>query len=149
MIEDKETTARVIFEPKMVYNGRLLASAFELRSAISETYLSVLRMDVDGWEKDIYKIPQHKNRRLFGYAKLNVGDIRAIELHHVKYDVQEADNSKISSHAGIFITVDNEPLIGGKKLATLPEGVTEDFFLLAIRNRLVNLAQRNLVELNT
>lgn len=147
MIDNSENVARAIFEPRMIYQGRLLAPAFELRSSICENYLSVMRMAVKGWEEDIRRIPQHKNRRLYGYSELNVGDIRTIKLNLVQYDVKEVDNAKVPSHAGIFVTVNGEPLIGGKRLTSLSEGITEDFLLLAIRNRLVNIAQRNIVQL--
>lgn len=149
MLDNRENVARAIFEPKMVYQGRLLAPAFELRPSIREDYLSVVRLSVEGWKDDIFKIPQHKNRRLYGYAELNVGDIRAINLNLVKYDVREVDTTRLASHAGIFITVNGEPLVGGESLSLLPEGVSEDFLLLAIRNRLVNLAQRKLVAVRT
>ena len=148
MIDGNEKVARAIFEPKMIYQGRLLAPAFELRPSISENYISVMRMSVDGWKEDIRKIPQHKNRRLYGYAEMNVGDIRSIKLNLVEYDVKQVDNIIMPSHAGIFVTVNDEPLIGGKSLSSLPEGISEDFLLLAIRNRLVNIAQRNLHHLN-
>lgn len=148
MIDNSENVARAIFEPKMIYQGRLLAPAFELRPSINEDYLSVMRMAVKGWEEDILRIPQYKNRRLYGYAKLNIGDIRAIKLNLVEYDVKAVDNSKASSHAGIFVTVNGEPLIGGKSLTSLPEGTSEDFLLLAIRNRLINLAQGHIVQMN-
>lgn len=45
-IEDQENVARVIFSPKMIYNGKLLPATFELRSNIHEDYLSVLRMSI-------------------------------------------------------------------------------------------------------
>ncbi len=106
--------------------------------------MSVMRMSFEGWKKDIFKIPQYKNRRLYGYAELNVRDIRSIKLNLVDYDVKEVDNSKIASHAGIFITVNGERLVGGKSLDVLPEGISEDFILLAIRNRLMLLAERSL-----
>ena len=148
MIDNSENVARAIFEPKMIYQGRLLAPAFELRPSNKEDYLSVMRMAIKGWEEDIRRIPQHKNRHLYGYAKLSVGDIRTIKLSLVQYDVKVVDNAKASSHAGIFITVNGEPLIGGKRLSSLPEGLSEDFLLLAIRNRLINLAQGHIVQMN-
>lgn len=147
MIRDNEHVARVIFEPKMVYHGVLLAPAFELRASINESYLSVLRIDVESWRSDMASIPTRRNRRLYGYAKMNVGEIRHIKLRRVDYDVGETTDTAMASHAGIFVKVNGEPLIGGKPLETLPEGITEDFILLAIRNRLVELAQKGLCKL--
>ena len=147
MIDNEEQVARVIFEPKMIYNGEILSPAFELRESIHEDYLSVLRMSVDRWQDDARRIPQHRNRRLYGYAQMKVGDIRGIRLSQVEYDVCETDNSLFRSHAGIFITVNGETLMGGRHITSLPEGVSEDYLLLAIRNRLVNIAQQGLHQL--
>ena len=92
-------------------------------------------------------IPQRKNRRLFGFAEMNVGEIRNIQLKRVKYDVKECDNEKLLSHAGIFITVDGERLIGGQLLKTISSGIEQDFLLLAIQRELVDIAQKGLREL--
>jgi hypothetical protein len=40
-IENHENVARVIFSPKMIFNGRLLSAAFELRSQMHEDYLAL------------------------------------------------------------------------------------------------------------
>ena len=144
MIEDWEHVARVIFSPKIIYKGRLLAEAFELRAQLREDYVSVLRMAVDGWMNDMYGIPERRNRALYGYADMNVGEIRALRLRMVEFDVKETNYEMIRSHAGIFIRVNGEQLIGGQHLTTLPEGASEDFILLAIKQQLALLAQRGL-----
>ena len=77
-ISDSENVARAIFSPRMVHQGRVLPAAFELRSQINEEYLSVMRMAIESWKEDILRIPQRKNRKLFGYSEMNVGDIRNI-----------------------------------------------------------------------
>lgn len=74
MIADYEDVARAIFSPKMVFRGKILPAAFELRPQMSEEYLSVMRMAFISWKEDILNIPQRKNRRLYGYAEMNVGD---------------------------------------------------------------------------
>jgi hypothetical protein len=48
------------------------------------------------------------------------------------------------SHAGIYILVDGENLIGGKKLESIHEGEEQDFLLLAIQRELVEIAQKGL-----
>ena len=84
---------------------------------MAEEYLSVTRMSFVSWKEDILNIPQRKNRLLYGYAEMNVGEIRNIRKDNVKYDVVPCDNKTAPSHAGIFITVNNEKLIiqGGKE----------------------------------
>ena len=144
MIRNSENVARAIFEPKMIYRGEILSPAFELREHLHEDYISVFRMSIDNWQNDMAQIPQRKNRRLFGYAEMNVGEIRNIRLRHVNYDVKEANANGMPSHAGIFVTVNGESLVGGERLTSLPEGLSENYLLLAIRNRLVNIAQKGL-----
>ena len=73
MIEDIENVARAIFSPKMIIDGEIQPEAFRLRSSISENYLSVMRMSVPSWVEDVKKIPQRKNRKLYGFAEMNVG----------------------------------------------------------------------------
>lgn len=148
MVENSEFVARAIFSPKMIYEGRILPSAFELRASIQEEYLSVLRVSIDSWKTDIMSIPQRKNRQLFGYAQMNVGEVRLNStIPIVRYSVEECATLLMPSHAGIFIDVNGQPLIGGKPISTLPVGVPEDFLLMAIRKDLVRIAQKGLVKL--
>lgn len=144
MIADYEDVARAIFSPKMVFRGKILPAAFELRSQMSEEYLSVMRMAFISWKEDILNIPQRKNRRLYGYAEMNVGDIRNIRKEHVKYDVMPCDNTASPSHAGIFITINNEKLVGGRPLLAIQDKAAQDFMLLSIRQELVRIAQKGL-----
>ena len=147
MVKNKENVARAIFSPRMIVDGEIQPETFCLRAAISEEYLSVMRMSVASWQDDIRNIPQRKNRRLFGFAEMNVREIRNIQLKRVKYDVKECDNEKLLSHAGIFITVDGERLIGGQLLKTISSGIEQDFLLLAIQRELMDIAQKGLREL--
>lgn len=48
------------------------------------------------------------------------------------------------SHAGIYILVNDENLIGGKKHESIQEGEEQDFLLLAIQRELVEIAQKGL-----
>lgn len=148
MISNQEHVARVIFEPKMIYNGKLLIQAFDLRSHLHEDYLSVLRMAIEGWQTDMLRIPTRKNRTVYGYAEMCIEEIRGIQLPLVEFDVRETDNESMHSHAGIFIKVNNEPLVGGIKLSSLPKDVSEDFLLLAIKQQLTMLAQKGLHQIN-
>ena len=148
IIPDHENVARAIFSPKMVYRGRLLPAAFELRPQLSERYVSVMRMSFDSWKQDILNIPQRKNRQFYGYAEMGVGAIRSIKKDHVRYDVMPVDNETTKSHAGIFITVNSEQLIGGRPLLTIEDKNAQDYMLLAIRQELVKIAQQKLTVLD-
>ena len=144
LIPDHENVARAIFSPKMIHNGRLLPAAFELRPQISEEYISVMRTSIASWQDDLRRIPQRNNRKLYGFAEMNVGEIRHIKATVAKYDVYPCDNQIVKSHAGIFISINNEQLIGGRPLHSIKEKAAQDFLLLAIRQELVRLAQQRL-----
>ncbi|MCR5038130.1 MAG: hypothetical protein K6A94_02175 [Bacteroidales bacterium] len=142
MITDAENVARAIFSPRMIIDGELQPAAFRLRASLNEDYLSVIRMAVSSWLNDIMLIPQRKNRQLYGYAEMNVGEIRSIRFKDVMYDVTEVRSEAIRSHAGIFIQVKGENLIGGKKLESIQAGAALDFMPLAIQRELVDIAQK-------
>lgn len=144
MIANAEHVARALFSPRMIFNGEILPEAFKLRPSICESYLSVMRMSVSSWMNDIKAIPQHKNRILYGYAEMEVGEIRNIKLKNVHYDVAEFSQNSMPSHAGIYITANEELLVGGKLLKSIENGKEQDFLMLAIQRELVDIAQRGL-----
>jgi hypothetical protein len=144
MIPDTENVARAIFSPRMIIGDEIQPEAFRLRASINEDYLSVMRLSISSWMDDIKRIPQRQNRQLFGYAEMNVGEIRNIQLKNVTYDVYEIPNETMLSHAGIYILVNGENLIGGKKLESIRNGEEQDFLLLAIQRELVEIAQKGL-----
>ena len=144
MINNEEKVARVLFSPRMVYDGELQTEAFRLREQIAEDYLSVLRMSIPTWQNDVMMIPQRKNRQLYGYAEMNVGELRNARFLQVSFDVRAVDNQAMKSHAGIFITVGDEPLIGGKKLEAIENNTAQDYILLLIQRRLVQIARKGL-----
>lgn len=144
MIADSENVARAIFSPQMIIDGELQPEAFRLRASINEDYLSVMRLSIPSWLDDIKHIPQRQNRQIYGYAEMNVGEIRGIRLKSVTYDVCELPNKNVLSHAGIFINVDGENLIGGKMPNSVKDGKEQDFLLLAIQRELVDIAQKGL-----
>ena len=147
MIDGKENVARALFSPRMIVDGVLQPETFKLRSSISEDYLSVMRMIFASWMDDIKQIPQRKNRILYGYATLNVKEIRDIKLKNVTYDVKDCSQNSIPSHAGIFITVNGENLVGGQPLKSVQDGASQDFLLLAIQRELVEIAQKAVCKL--
>ena len=144
MIPDTENVARAIFSPRMIIGDEIQPEAFRLRASIKEDYLSVMRLSISSWMDDIKRIPQRQNRQLFGYAEMNVGEIRNIQLKNVSYDVLEIPNETMPSHVGVYIFVNGENLIGGKKLDSIKEGEEQDFLLLAIQRELVEIAQKGL-----
>ena len=144
MISDSENVARAIFAPRMVYQGHILPAAFELRAQINEEYISVIRMAIESWKDDMLRIPQRKNRKLYGYAEMNVGGIRNIRKENVTFDVKPCENDVSKSHAGIFVTVNKEKLIGGRALLSIEDKNAQDFILLSIRQELAKIAQKGL-----
>ena len=75
---------------------------------------------------------------------MNAGEIRHIRLSNVSYDVQDCSTESLPSHAGIFITVNGENLIGGKSIEMSEPDMEQDFLLLAIQRELVDIAQKGL-----
>ena len=147
MISNSENVARAIFSPKMIINGEIQPEAFRLRPAIKEDFLSVMRMSFPSWVENIKRIPQRRNRKMHGFAELNVGEIRQINLKNVEYDVRGCPSDSIASHAGIFVIINGENLVGGKLLNSIESDVEQDFLVLAIQRELVDLAQRGLHKL--
>ena len=149
MINNEENVARVIFSPRMIYKGVLQTEAFRLREHTAESYLSVLRMAIPTWQSDVMQIPQRKNRQLYGYAVMNVGEIRQANFQQVEFDVKTCNNQEMKSHAGIFITVGGEPLVGGKTLFSIENNVAQDYLLLMIQRRLVEIARKGLQSIDS
>ena len=149
MIDNTESVARALFSPRMIYNGELQPEAFQLRQSIAEEYLSVVRMSIDTWKEDILMIPQRKNRPLYGYTEMSVEEIRNARFGEVEFDVKACDNSTMKSHAGIFITVGGEKLKAGQHLSTSEDDVSQDFLLLAIQRKLVEIARKGLHSIST
>ena len=144
IIPDSENVARAVFSPRMIKNGEIQPEAFRLRSSIAEDYLSVMRMSFPSWIEDIKRIPQRKNRKLYGFAEMNVGEVRHIQLKSVEYDVKDCSQNGVASHAGIFITINNESLVGGKIITSMEPGIEQDYMILAIQRELVDIAQKGL-----
>ena len=141
MIENREDVARILFSPKMIHNGTLLPAAFELRSHISEDYLSVLRTSIPSWKEEMQLVPNRRNRTAIAYSTLNVGETRALSDDDTIFDVVAYPSEKFKSHAGITIKYNGEKVIGGIpiKQSSL---TAESFIRLAIRYKLLVLARK-------
>ena len=156
-ISDSENVVRTIFSPQMIgTNGELLLSAFALRvfkDGTAEEYISVNRMLVESWFDDIQKIPQRRNRRLYGYAELNVGQVRHIEMqvngHQVTYNVFDCSEGSTASHAGISVSMEGHAVKGGRNLfiSALAPNQPEGFVVMAIQEELLNIAKNNFVRI--
>lgn len=156
-INDSENVARAIFSPQMIaFNGDLLLSAFALRvfrDGTAEDYISVNRMSVESWFDDIQKIPQRRNRQLYGFAELNVGKIRHIELqingHKVEYNVHDYSEGSTPSHAGITTSVEGLTVRGGSNafLSALAPNQPESFVMMAMQEELLAIAKNNFVRI--
>jgi len=65
-------------------------------------------------------------------------------LQNVSYDVLERHSESAPSHAGIFISVNGENLIGGKCMKMTEPDMEQNFLMLAIQRELVDIAQKGL-----
>ena len=155
-ISDNEKVARAIFSPQMINSdGELLLAAFALRvfkDGRKEDYISVSRMVINNWMSDIKKIPQYKNRRLYGYTVLNVDKIRKIDIkvddYPIIFDVIDCSNAQCPSHAGITTKIDGNIITGGHNnfFDVLQINEPEDFVMMAIQSELLSIAKFNLVQ---
>ena len=154
-LPDNENVARAIFSPQMISSdGNLLLSTFALRvfkDGTKEDYISVSRMSVNSWLTDINKIPQYKNRLLYGYATLNIGQIRLIKLfaddYPIFFDTIDCSNADCKSHAGIIVQINGTTITGGHNpiFETLELNEPEDYIMMAIQAELLKIASPNLV----
>ena len=143
----KENVARAIFSPMMIDdNGHIQRAAFMLRH--NEDYISVCRMAIDSWHDDMLMIPQNSSRLLFGYAVMNVGEVRQLAFYSankkIGFDVVEKQTERNRSHAGIVISLDGSSLKGDKVLSLkpVPSDVSVDAIIMRYQKRLANLAQK-------
>lgn len=148
-MDNNENVARLL---KSVWysNGMVSAAAFNLRPQIKETYISVLRNSVDTFRSDMKSIC--KNLPAY-YAVMNVDNIESLNVENldddVQFNVKAVDNKKIKSHAGIFVTINGQKLVGGEPFEYLEmkKGTSSDVVLLEIRKTLAKLATKNVKQL--
>jgi hypothetical protein len=150
LTDSSEKVARAIFSPMMIdAQGRITANAFALRH--KESYISVNRLSVPSWLDDIKTIPQNRNRVLFGYSLMAIGDVisQGFKWNDCKVDFFVADKSSRmnKSHAGIFICFDSKVLKGNKDviLSPLDKDTNAPALALFIQMKLAKLANKQLV----
>ena len=134
-IDDSEDVARLLFSPLFMSEGVLSQKAFSLEEKNKETYISVLRSSLQSFRTDMEGITKEGNF-LYGYALLNVGEIRSCNIQNIKFDVLPRSTGKRKSHAGIFTTINNINIKGG-----MPQSADR----LLARMFLVNLAQKRII----
>lgn len=138
-VDDIENVARLLFSPLFICDGILSQKAFTLDKDSNENYISVLRPAIDSFNTDFEGIKKEGNI-LYGYALLNVGEIRNCNIPYhkeIEFDVLPRNAGKRKSHAGIFTTINNTKIKGG-----MPQTIER----LLARSFLVKIAQKNIVQ---
>lgn len=141
-VADTEDVARMLFSPLFIDKGKLSPTAFALRTfnGKPETYISVLRVCFDCFLSDAEQIKPPLSNRIYGYALLNVGEVRATKFfgnQEIIFDVESRGAGKLKSHAGIITRIDQHLLKGGQRPPSL----------LRIQNCLLRIAEKRLVKL--
>lgn len=149
MMDDKENVARLL-KSVWVCDGELSPAAFNLRPHMRETYISVLRESCDSFPDDVKTVAHGKYPAL--YARLNVGELRRLEVESLEdevcFDVKEVDNAYLMSHAGVFIYINKQQIVGGEPFESyeLKHGISADSILLSIREVLAEYAKNKIVK---
>jgi len=157
-VSPDEQVARLVSKAWMD-EGILLNAAFAL--APHETYLSVNRLSVESYNKDIKTfIKNHSDYQiadksdLYRRALLVVGQINRIEVMNgdeildVRVEVEPRD-SHTKSHAGIFVRSKGQNIVHGREplSGTLPAGVSSDAVLQEVRWQLLDIAELQICKL--
>lgn len=150
-MEGQENVARVI-KSVWLFGGELSPAAFNLRPHIHETYISVLRESCDTFVDDVKTVTHGKLPVV--YASMNVADLRNLQVETIEdtvgFDVILVDNQNIQSHAGIFIYINEQQLVGGEPFESLAlqHGVSADSVLLSIRETLADYAKEHIMQIS-
>ena len=143
---DNENVARLL-KKVWICDGVISSAAFNLRPQIHETYISVLRECVGTFALDIKKICKELP---VDYALMPINSVKSLKIvsieDDIKFSVKAVDNATIKSHAGIFITINEQQLVGGEPFESLEikRGKSADCVLLEIRKSIAKLASRNI-----
>ena len=122
VISNEEDVARVLFYPSffneddnpLVSEGVLSPVAFKLqvlKSGDAEKSISVLRTSIDSFSHDMAKLsPRQASDYKYGYALLNIGEVRAITIPTTKkldISVEYSNSKRLRSHSDILLKVDD------------------------------------------
>lgn len=131
-----------------LFNGKIAADAFALRPRLHEDYVSVLRAGHGDFLQDLGTVS--KNSVDCTYALLSTEEVEMLAApeiypNRVAYQAAAIDNKRMKSHAGIFVYVNGECLVGGQPLAKFVEcGQAQSGALLLIQLKLAKLAEKNI-----
>ncbi len=149
MVTNEEDVVRMLF-PNRILNGRVLKSAFTLRSQLNEDYLSVFRTVGPTFKADLQHLDKGRNCEC---SIMNVACIRDIKFNcdgeEIACDVIEKGNIEETSHAGIVTYINNKQWIGGhENEIVVKRGHTIDIVILAVQHRLASIAQKQIKHTN-
>lgn len=117
-------------------------------ASIKKGIISVNRLVVPSWLEEIKTIPQNRNRVLFGYSLMEIGDVmnQGFKWNDCTVDFFIADKSSRTnkSHAGIFTCFDSTVLKGDKDavLSPLNKDANAPALVLFIQMKLAKLANK-------
>lgn len=127
--------------------GKISADAFALRPRLREDYISVLRENHVEFLTDLCVVC--KKDIDCTYASLFIEQIDNLTVpelqpYEVKYQVSVVDNNRMKSHAGIFVSVNGELMVGGKPLTSVTnQGLAQNTAAMMIQLKLAKLAEKN------
>ena len=123
IVVSEENVARIIFSPSYIFDGRVSPTAFRweiLPSGTVEDYISVLRGDVSNLEEDTRSFKARTEGDIrYGYALLNVGEVRSIKIasdKDVATDVLSFPSKKFPSHAGVIVDIDGKRVTAASEI---------------------------------
>lgn len=151
-IPNEEDVARVLFYPSffteddnpLISEGVLSPTAFKLqilKSGVAEKSISVLRTSIDSFNHDVAKLlPRVASDYKYGYALLNVGEIRSIEIPTAKKTaiaVNSCSSKSLPSHAEIVFQLDGNTITAKN----------EPLEVIRFRKRLARIASKRIIRL--
>ena len=151
-IDNSEDVARVLFYPSffngnespLYSNGVLSPTAFKLqilKSGTPESSISVLRTIIESFTHDIAKLsPRVSNDYKCGYALLNVGKVRNIQIpstHNIEIEILSTASKRLHSHAEILFRIDGQVVTA----------TDEPIEIIRFRKKLARLASERIVKL--
>ena len=147
-VKDDEHVARIL-KSVWLYDGVVSPAAFHLRPSIKESYVSVLREDMDSFQNDLKKVTHDKNG---SYMSMSVSDIHQLTVptleDKVLFHVLEQPSNSLPSHAGIYIKINDQYLVGGEPFESLAvkKGIPGASVLLEIKRALADLGKKNIIQ---
>lgn len=139
MVDDNEKCVRVL-RSVWIRNGVVAASAFNLRPALHETYISLLRKAMPSFKDDILLIT--KDDPIIT-ASLLTRDVRVLKFDNDTFlDISEVDNQKLKSHCGLFIFINNHRIAGDSPV-TDSVGKSVEVTLLKLKLAIAKMASEH------